>query len=71
IHIDSGDESEGTSALKKVEERESAKSARRGPKNKNMQYFFDPVPVKDGSEKKWEFKCRTCSAIRRVPRTIG
>ena len=27
-----------------------------------MQYFFDPIPVKDGKDKKWEFKCRTCSA---------
>ncbi len=27
-----------------------------------MQYFFDPVPVKDNGEKKWEFKCKTCNA---------
>ncbi len=62
IDIDSGEESDGMSALRKVEEQESAKSARRGPRNKNMQYFYDPIPVKDGKDKKWEFKCKTCSA---------
>ncbi|KAF8148920.1 hypothetical protein B0H34DRAFT_623599, partial [Crassisporium funariophilum] len=51
LEIDSGDESDGQSAFKKVEEADTAKSGRRGPRNKSMRYFRDPIPVKDGGAK--------------------
>lgn len=46
MDIDSGSESDGESALRKLKESEAAeacKGARRGPANESMQYFRDPV----------------------------
>ncbi|KAF8161991.1 hypothetical protein BJ912DRAFT_865185, partial [Pholiota molesta] len=63
IDIDSGDESDGKSALRRVEENDVAQPARRGPSNGSMQYFRTPLAVKDKTGKKsWEFKCKTCGA---------
>ena len=60
--LGSGDESDGQSAIRSVEEKEKGKGARRGPVNASMQHFKDPVPVHDkGGEKRWEFRCRYCS----------
>ena len=61
--IDSGDESDGKSALRNVEAREQPKAARRGPPNASMLHFRDPVPIVDrGGEKRWEFRCKYCTA---------
>jgi len=57
--IDSGDESDGGTALRNVEAREQSKAARRGPSNASMQHFHEPTPVEDRmGNKRWEFKCR-------------
>lgn len=64
VEIDSGDESDGQSALKKVVEAEQkpAGNARRGPANVTMQNFTDPLPVSDAKgELRWEFRCKRCS----------
>ncbi|EDR02825.1 uncharacterized protein LACBIDRAFT_307924 [Laccaria bicolor S238N-H82] len=47
VEIDSGDESDGMTALKGVEERELKQGARRGPENESMKRFHDPVAVRD------------------------
>lgn len=58
---DSGDESDGMEALRKVEETESSHGARRGPANQSLKHFHDPVPMVDTrGEMRWEFKCRYC-----------
>ena len=60
--LGSGDESDGQSAIRSVEEKEKGKGARRGPGNASMQHFKDPVPVQDKSgQKRWEFRCQYCS----------
>jgi hypothetical protein len=57
MDIDSGGESDGQSALRDVEEKEQSQGARRGPANSSMQYFHDPVPVRDNrGAMHWEFK---------------
>jgi len=62
MDIDSGDESDGKSALRNVETREEPKAARRGPGNESLKHFHDPVPTVDKSGvKRWEFRCRFCS----------
>lgn len=62
MDVDSGDESDGTTALKRVQEQEQKHGARRGPGNASMQYFHDPVPVRDDKgQPRWEFRCRHCS----------
>jgi len=43
MDIDSGDESDGKSALRQVEAREEPKAAQRGPGNASMQHFHDPT----------------------------
>jgi len=59
--IDSGDESDGKSALRNVEAREEPRAARRGPGNASMQHFHDPIATVDRSgQKRWEFRCRFC-----------
>jgi hypothetical protein len=59
--IDSGNESDGKSALRDVEAQERAQGARRGPRNASMQHFHDPTPTVDGSgAKRWEFRCKYC-----------
>jgi len=62
VDIDSGDESDGRSALRGVEAREEPRAARRGPGNASMQHFHDPVAIVDRSRQKhWEFRCRFCA----------
>lgn len=50
--IDSGDESDGKSALREVETSDHTKSARRGPQNRSMQHFHEPVAVTETGGKK-------------------
>ena len=60
---DSGDESDGTSALKWVKDQEDATGSRRGPVNSSIKHFYEPVPTveqKSGA-KRWEFQCRYCT----------
>jgi len=60
--IDSGDESDGRSALRGVDAREGLRAARRGPGNASMQHFHVPMPIVDRLGKKcWEFRCRFCA----------
>ncbi|KAF8224535.1 hypothetical protein L208DRAFT_1016401, partial [Tricholoma matsutake] len=47
MDIDSGEESDGQSALRDVEEKEQSQGVYRGPANSSMQYFHDPIPVCD------------------------
>jgi hypothetical protein len=62
MDIDSGEESDGQSALRDIEEKEKSQGARRGPANSSMQYFYDPVPVRNNhGAMRWEFKCRSCN----------
>ncbi|KAF4611808.1 hypothetical protein D9613_004630 [Agrocybe pediades] len=72
IEIDSGDESDGNSALRKVQERErQTEAARRGPQNGSMQHFFPPVAVVDTKGgKRWEFRCRHCPRVRTFERKV-
>lgn len=35
-----------------------------------MSHYFPPKPVVDNKKTKWEFKCRYCACVRRVPRTL-
>ena len=61
--IESGDDSDGLSALRKVEAADAkTQAARRGPSNTSMQHFHDPVPVLDQrtGAKRWEFTCKFC-----------
>jgi len=62
MDIDSGDESDGKSALRQVEAREEPKAAWRGPGNASMQHFHDPTATVDRSgQKHWEFQCWFCT----------
>jgi len=64
--IDSGDDSDGLSALRGVEAADAkTQSARRGPSNTSMQHYHDPVPVLDQrtGAKRWEFACRSCDKL--------
>ena len=62
VDIDSGDESDGETALRQVEAREEPRAARRGPGNASMQHFHDPTAIVDRSgQKRWEFRCRLCT----------
>lgn len=58
--IDSGDESDGQSALRQVEEKNKLKGARRGPGNASMKHFKPPVPVMQDKNMRWEFRCLHC-----------
>jgi hypothetical protein len=63
ITVDSGDESDGLSALRNVEASDAkTQPARRGPSNISMQHFHDPIPVLDSrtGARRWEFTCRFC-----------
>jgi hypothetical protein len=60
---DSGDESDGTSALKRVKDQEDAAGSRRGPANSSMKHFHEPIPTVEQKSgvKRWEFRCRYCT----------
>jgi hypothetical protein len=62
----SGDESDGKSALRAVEEKECAReySGRRGPIGKTRKHWYEPKAiVEPGREpNRWQFKCKYCSA---------
>ena len=61
MDIDSGDESDGKNALRKVEVREELKAGWQGPGNASMQHFHEPTAIVDRSRNKhWEFRCRFC-----------
>jgi hypothetical protein len=61
IDLETDEESDGEGALKKVKESESApKRARRGPPNKSMVHFEDPVAISENGKKRWMFKCKYC-----------
>ncbi|KAI0038955.1 hypothetical protein FA95DRAFT_1658846 [Auriscalpium vulgare] len=48
-----------------------AKGGRRGPQNDTIQHWHSPKAVVEiGTGKRWSFKCRYCSAVRTVPRTV-
>ncbi|KAF8150422.1 hypothetical protein BJ912DRAFT_938213 [Pholiota molesta] len=70
IVIDSGDESNGLTAMRDIKEQEDSQGLRRGPANQSLQHFYDPLAVvmKDGS-KQWQFNCRHCKR-QRVVRTV-
>ncbi|GJF00443.1 hypothetical protein PsYK624_167310 [Phanerochaete sordida] len=74
--ISSGDESDGQSALREVENADAAKVRRggkRGPLNKTLQHFHTPVPVvcPDLKDKyRWDLKCKHCGKHRTVKRTL-
>ncbi|KAF8888702.1 hypothetical protein CPB84DRAFT_1461956 [Gymnopilus junonius] len=71
IEIESGEESDGTSAMKKVEEQERTQGARRGPSNDSMHHFHDPLPVQNQrGDLRWEFCCRYCKCARSFLRTV-
>lgn len=58
-----GDESDGLEALREVEAAE-VKKGRRGPSNKSLAHYHNPIPTKapaSGSPR-WLFKCRNCDA---------
>ena len=62
MDIDSGNESDGKTALREVEAREEPKAARRGPGNESLKNFYDPTLVVDrAKQKRWEFQCRSCT----------
>lgn len=62
VGIDSGDESDGRSALREVEAGEEPRAARRGPGNASMRHFHDPTALVDRTgRKRWEFRCRFCA----------
>ncbi|KAJ2922967.1 hypothetical protein H1R20_g14147, partial [Candolleomyces eurysporus] len=75
IDLDSGDESDGQTALNAAQAVDASRNegARRGPLNKSMQHFHDPEPVIESKSgmKQWEFRCKHCTCIRRVKRTIN
>ncbi|KAJ6632240.1 hypothetical protein B0H10DRAFT_1937906 [Mycena sp. CBHHK59/15] len=45
-------------------------NGKKGPKNTSRVHFHDPVVVKHQGERRWEFKCRHCSSITTVKRTV-
>ncbi|KAF8979620.1 hypothetical protein BDQ17DRAFT_1235824, partial [Cyathus striatus] len=58
---DSGEESDGNSALCAVEEQEQKQGQCPGPLNGSLQYYYDPIPTKDkNGTKHWQFQCRYC-----------
>ena len=62
IDIDSGDESDGRSALRGAEAGEEPIAARHGTGNSSMQHFHDPTVLVDRTgQKRWEFRCRFCA----------
>ena len=62
MDVDSGNESDGMTAFKKVQEQEQKHGACCGPGNASMQYFYDPVPVHyDKGQPRWELHCCHCS----------
>ncbi|KAJ2920184.1 hypothetical protein MD484_g20, partial [Candolleomyces efflorescens] len=75
IDLDSGDESDGRTALDAVHATDASRNegARRGPINLSMQHFHDPEPVVEPKSgmKQWEFRCKHCSCVRRFKRTIN
>ena len=51
LDIDSGDESDGQTALCTIEDRDQPKAARRGPLNASMAHYHNPTPfVKQNKE---------------------
>lgn len=63
VDIDSGDESDGLSALRKVDDAEERVGGRRGPENKSLEHFKTPEAIVDkAGGKKWLFKCKYCSS---------
>ncbi|CAA7264624.1 unnamed protein product [Cyclocybe aegerita] len=71
---DSGHESDGNSALRRVEEAEQSQknTGHRGPQNQSMIHYHDPVPTKDKSTGKlrWLFSCKFCNSHVRSVRTV-
>ncbi|KAJ3771490.1 hypothetical protein FB446DRAFT_645122, partial [Lentinula raphanica] len=68
--VSSEDESDGTSAMQKVEEVERS---RRGPKTDTLHFWSERL-VKEDGKLKWEFKCKLCKTKitkRRFPATVG
>ncbi|KAF8236849.1 hypothetical protein L208DRAFT_1250454, partial [Tricholoma matsutake] len=62
VDIDSGDESDGRSALRGVEVKEEPRAAHCSPGNASMQHFHDPMAIVDWLvQKRWEFQCRFCA----------
>ncbi|KAF8233939.1 hypothetical protein L208DRAFT_1028027, partial [Tricholoma matsutake] len=47
VDINSGDESDGRSALRGVEVKEELRAAHRSPGNASMQHFHDPMAIVD------------------------
>ncbi|KAF7794639.1 hypothetical protein EIP86_005776 [Pleurotus ostreatoroseus] len=67
LEVSSGEESDGQSALRDVESQEAKYGQKRGPENRSLQHWHDPIPVNDRKRgARWEFKCRYCSAVKRT-----
>ncbi|KAF8223567.1 hypothetical protein L208DRAFT_1316256, partial [Tricholoma matsutake] len=67
IDINSGDETDGRSALRGVEVKEELRAAHCGPGNTSMQHFHDPRAIVDWlGQKRWEFQCCFCGASKTV-----
>ncbi|KAH9855327.1 hypothetical protein C2E23DRAFT_724823, partial [Lenzites betulinus] len=59
----SGEESDGQTALRKVQEQDVTKSRKRGPVNESIKHWHGPVPIRDRKNgDRWQFTCRYCSA---------
>ncbi|KAJ2920749.1 hypothetical protein H1R20_g16345, partial [Candolleomyces eurysporus] len=74
ITLDSAEESDGNTAIKRVQDAAvKPKGARRGPANRSMQHFSDPLPIIDPLSKqmRWQFTCKHCPFIRTFPQTVG
>ncbi|KAA1473689.1 hypothetical protein DENSPDRAFT_851780 [Dentipellis sp. KUC8613] len=69
-NFDSGSESDGRSALHDVESAEAAKGARRGPPNKSLSHFHEPIAVEKDGQSRWQFGCRFCKTILTFKRTV-
>lgn len=56
-------ESSGEGALNDVEAKDLKKGMRRGPANKAIEYFEDPIPTTEpNGDKRWKFPCGHCDA---------
>ncbi|PPR07539.1 hypothetical protein CVT24_007136, partial [Panaeolus cyanescens] len=71
IVVDSGEESDGRSAIRNVEAAESKPTTRRGPPNQSMQHFHEPKAIVTPEGNRWQFDCKYCASVRTFPRTVS
>lgn len=61
IEISSEEESDGNSALRKVEEDRTYIGGKRGPRTSTLDHWHEPVKTRQPSGLRWLFKCRYCN----------